>query len=268
MKRFFSLDGLVANVSVRVFLWGRVESVPGEWDCWSSEVCCCWYNMAVRFRHADVKVVLRRIFLQPWMSADLLEWKTILWVFSQTAQQQCLELNRHKDLLMIFNILEPDFLVANFSPQIAFTLTLKGQTPKRHLEQHDTHGPNVRFHCVNVRGYWLRRHVHRSSYVKRVFWVFIQVLDKPEIRNHINWFLLTLSWLNENVGWFYVPVDEASWVKVLVTVVKLGKDLEDLLLLEEDFLFEFLGQIASIVQFCNDIAVIRRHERIDISKQQ
>lgn len=93
---------------------------------------------------------------------------------------------------MIFNILEPDFLVANFSPQIALTLTLKGQTPKRHLEQHYTHRPNVRFHCVNIRGDRLRRHIHRSSYVKRVLGIFIQVLDKPEIRNHINLFLLVL----------------------------------------------------------------------------
>ncbi len=161
------------------------------------------------------------------MIGNFFEWDSILRIFSQTAQNKSFELNGHENLFSFLNLLEPELLVTNLPFQIGFAFALKGQKSVCHFEKHYSDRPNIRFDCINIWCNRLRRHVNWSSHIKRIFRIFIQILNESKIRNHVFVFLSNFV-LNEDVWGLDVPVNKASGVKMQVAFMKLIKNVINL----------------------------------------
>jgi hypothetical protein len=86
------------------------------------------------------------------MLSHILKTDSVFWIFPQTIQQKALKLIGRVNPLSFLNILQPDFLIAYFPFQLTFRLALEGQKPIDDLKEHDSHGPDIAFDCVDVGG--------------------------------------------------------------------------------------------------------------------
>jgi hypothetical protein len=97
-----------------------------------------------------------------------------------------------------------------------------GSFAEKHLVEDDPHRPDVALGGVGATVEDLRAHVHRAANQRLVDLVqlcsFLVVLGKSKVCNFIG------LMLNQDIGWFQVPVDDRVLVQILVASDELFHD--------------------------------------------